>query len=407
MFLMNRAGDPDGQAAAALAEELGGLPLALEQAAAYINATGITLAGYLSMFEGRRPALLARGEAAGHPADVATTLGLALSRLETDDPAAVDLLRLLACLAPDPVPLALLLTDTQTTGAHAPDAAARVESLLTDPLAIRDTIAALRRYSLVTPAGDDTVLVHRLVQVVIRGQAPTDAIEQWSQTAATLVDAAIPEDTRSPAAWPVCAVLLPHARAVLGLTSTGIWQIAQYLGFSGSYLAARDLFGRITAAHDEHADFGPEHPRTLAARYILAYWTGQAGDAPSARDQFAALLPAREQILGAEHPDTLTTRHNLASWTGQAGDAVAARDQFASVLPITERVLGPEHPDTLATRHSLAYWTGQAGDAAVARDQLAALLPLTEQVLGPEHPHTLTTRHSLAHFTRQAENADG
>jgi hypothetical protein len=80
-FLVNRTGDPDERAAAELAEGLGGLPLALEQAAAYIQATGGTLAGYLSVFRERQAELLARGQAAGHPADVAATLGLAISRL--------------------------------------------------------------------------------------------------------------------------------------------------------------------------------------------------------------------------------------------------------------------------------------------------------------------------------------
>ena len=75
-----------------------------------------------------------------------------------------------------------------------------------------------------------------------------------------------------------------------------------------------------------------------------------AGDAAGARDQFAALLPVRERVLGAEHPDTLTTRANLAYWTGQAGDAAGARDQLAALLPVRERVLGAEHPDTLTTR---------------------------------------------------------
>jgi hypothetical protein len=48
-----------------------------------------------------------------------------------------------------------------------------------------------------------------------------------------------------------------------------------------------------------------------------------------------------ERVLGPEHPHTLTTRHNLALWTGQAGDAAGARDQYAALLPIRERVLGP------------------------------------------------------------------
>src|SRR5215472_11309456 len=94
VFLVNRTGDPDGQAAAALAAELGGLPLALEQAAAYIHTTGTTLARYLRLFQDRRADLLARGETPGHPADVATTLGLAVSRLEAETSSATALLRL-------------------------------------------------------------------------------------------------------------------------------------------------------------------------------------------------------------------------------------------------------------------------------------------------------------------------
>ena len=72
---------------------------------------GINLAGYLALFRDRRADLLARGQPAGHPADVAATLGLALSRLGDEAPAAAGLLRLLAFLAPEPVPLALLLAD--------------------------------------------------------------------------------------------------------------------------------------------------------------------------------------------------------------------------------------------------------------------------------------------------------
>ena len=106
-FLVSRTGDPDRAAAGELAAELGGLPLALEQAAAYMQATGTTLAGYLPLFRVRQADLLARGEAAGHPADVAATLGLAVSRLAVDVPAAAGLLRLLAFLAPEPVPVPL------------------------------------------------------------------------------------------------------------------------------------------------------------------------------------------------------------------------------------------------------------------------------------------------------------
>jgi hypothetical protein len=87
---------------------------------------------------------------------------------------------------------------------------------------------------------------------------------------------------------------------------------------------------------------------------------GEAGDAAGARDLFAALLPVWKQILGPEHPRTLAARHNLAYWTAEAGDAAGARDLFAALLPVCERVLGPQHPHTLATRKELARWTEQA-----------------------------------------------
>jgi hypothetical protein len=447
-FLVSRTGDPDQAAARELAEELGGLPLALEQAAAYVQATGTTLAGYLSLFRDRQADLLARGDPTGHPADVTATLELALSRLARKAPAAAELLRLLAFLAPESVPLASLLTGP-VTGLPGPETAAIVGPLLGNPVAVGDAIAALRCYSLIAPAGDGLVLMHRLVQAVIRARLTVEAAAQWEQAAAALVEAAVPADPQAPAAWPACAALLPHARAVLDLTSSGIGRIAEYLGHSGSYPAARDLFRLIADAYEaddaygpDHPDtlkvrrelarwtanagdaagardqlavllpasaliLGPEHPETLRIRRDLASWTGQAGDVAGARDQFAALLPVSALILGFEHPETLSNRHNLACWTGQAGNAAAARDQCAALLPIRVQVEGLDHSGTLATCHELAHWTGQAGDAAGARDQFAALLPMSERVLGPDHPHTLTARHELARWTGDAGDAEG
>src|SRR5215831_18562959 len=257
-FLVTRAGDPDSQAAAALAEGLGGLPLALEQAGAFIHTAGITLAGYLAVFQHRRAGLLARGEATpGHPADVAATLGLAVSRLEAEAPAAAGLLRLLACLAPEPVPPALLLSDATIADGLAPGIATVLGPLLGDPFATGDAITALRRYSLVTPAGDGLVLVHRLVQAITLGQLAADVAVQWQRAAAVLVEAAVPADPQQPGTWPVHSALLPHARAVLGLTSHGMRQIATYLGWSGSYPAARDLFQLIADAYGEDDAYGP------------------------------------------------------------------------------------------------------------------------------------------------------
>jgi Tetratricopeptide repeat len=401
-FLVTRTADQDRQAAAGLADVLGGLPLALEQAAAYIQATGDSLAGYLALFRQRRADMLRRGEPTGYGKTVATTWALALARLERAEPGAAGLLRLLACYAPEAVPLRLLLQPrpglTENLG---PQVEEVLLPLLEDPLAARDAIAALRRYSLISPPVDGSVSVHRLVQAVTADQMPAK-LAAWRQAAAAVIDAAIPEDPKRPDTWPDFAALLPHAQA-LTADSIGMGRLADYLGFSGSYAAARDLYRRVVEAREQV--LGPEHPDTLAARADLAWWTGVAGDAAAARDQYAALLPVRERILGPEHPNTLADRAHLAIWTGTAGDAAAARDLIAALLPVRERVSGPEDPQTLGVRTNLAQWTGLAGDAAAARDQYAALLPVIERVAGAEHPNTLADRGNLAWWTGTAGDA--
>jgi hypothetical protein len=404
-FLVTRTGEADRAMASELAAELGGLPLALEQAAAYMQATGTSLARYLPLFRARHADLLARGEAPGHREHVAATLSLALNRLEHDAPASVGLLRLLAFLAPEPVPLELLLDRPHLVSRLGAETTGLIEPLLADPVAVDDAVAALRRYSLVTPTGDGQVQVHRLVQAITRAQLTGRQADRWRTAAESVISEAIPADTSRPEVWQMCGVLLPHALAVLSLTSDDVSSLADYLGKSGSYQAARDLLKLIVEAHRKNEDYGPEHPYTLASRGNLAIWTGQAGDVVGARDQLADLLPITERILGPEHPDTLRIRSNMGTFTREAGDLVGARDQLADLVPITERILGPEHPDTIKCRCNLAFLTGETGDAASARDQFADLLPITERILGTEHSDTLSRRCNLGEWTGRAGDA--
>ena len=405
-FLINRTGDQDRQAALGLASELGGLPLGLEQAAAYVQATGDNLAGYLALFRQRRVAMLARGEPTGSSQTVATTWSLAFEHVQEAEPTAVGLLQLLANFAPEAIPLSLLLQPRPGLGDELGLGIAPVlVPLLEDPLAAKDAIAALRRHSLISAPADGAVSVHRLVQAVTIAQMRAELATAWRRAAAVVIEAALPADPRSPDVWHAFALLLPHAQAALADDSNGMWKVADYLGHSGNYPAARDLQQRALQARVQVC--GPEHPDTLTARGNLAFWAGLAGDAAGARDQFAALLPVDERVLGLEHPDTLTARANLARFTGLAGDAAGARDQYATLLRVLERVSGAEHPGTLAARGNLAFWTGEAGDAAGARDQFAALLPVDERVLGLEHPDTLTARANLARFTGKAGDAAG
>jgi hypothetical protein len=406
VFLVARTGDTDWQAAAGLADAVGGLPLALEQAAAYAQATGNSLAAYLALFHKRRADLLDRGQPTRYGGTVATTWALAFTQLERSAADAAGLLRLLAFCAPEAIPLRLLLQPRPGLAEKlSPEVAGVLAPLLDDELAAGDAVAALRRYSLARPAGEGAVLVHRLVQAVTADQMSAGLAQAWRQAAAVLIEAALPEDPSQPRDWPEFAALLPHGQAALGDASDGLGRIASYLGHSGIYAAARDLQRTVSGARERM--LGPEHPQTLAARLDLALWTGYAGDPAGARDQFAALVPMAEQVLGAEHPDTLTARKDLAEWTGAADNAAGARDQFAALVPVAERVLGAEHRGTLLARSHLAYWVGEAGNAAEARDRYAALRPVRQRVLGPEHPDILIGQAQHARFIGEAGDAVG
>jgi hypothetical protein len=126
------------------------------------------------------------------------------------------------------------------------------------------------------------VSVHRLVQAVTADQMAPGPREVWRAAAAVLIEAAIPADTSLPESWPACVALLPHAEAALPDFSHDRGELADYLGYQGSYAAASELWQRVLDARKR--SLGPEHPDTLVARASLARWTGEAGDAAGAHD---------------------------------------------------------------------------------------------------------------------------
>jgi hypothetical protein len=259
-FLVTRTSDADPQAARELASELDGLPLALAQAAAYILATGGTLARYLGLFKDRRADMLSRGDPAGCSGTVATTWSLAFGRLEQSAPSAVGLLRLLACCAPEPVPLPLLLQHRPGPAREfGAEVAPALGLLLDDTLAADDAIAALRRYSLVTPAGDGLVSVHRLVRAVTVEQMAGDLLAQWRQAAA----AAIPARTGAPQTWPVFALRSRTLRLPWLMTATA-WRGPQSISATaaalpprGTYPAESWTLGRVPLAPSTRTPWSP------------------------------------------------------------------------------------------------------------------------------------------------------
>jgi hypothetical protein len=144
-----------------------------------------------------------------------------------------------------------------------------------DPLAVKDSIAALRRYSLISPAADGAVSVHRLVQAVTGDLMSPELAEEWRRAAAALIEAAIPAAPGDPQAWPTFAALLPHAQTALAAGRPGMERIAAFVGFSGSYAAARALQQKVLGAR--LLALGAGDPLSLTARSNLAYWTRGGG----------------------------------------------------------------------------------------------------------------------------------
>ncbi len=193
-------------AARELIQELAGLPLALDQAGAYIEETGCGLAGYLDRYQKQRGFLLARRgfPDAGHPESVMTTFALASQRLERAYPAAMDLLRVCSYLSAEAIPEELFQKPL-------PELGAVLKDVLGKPIEFDLAIAALLRLSLVQrQAETHTLSLHRLVQAVQQEVLDKESQQWWAEVAVRLVAAAFP-DAKEFANWEWCQRLLPHA----------------------------------------------------------------------------------------------------------------------------------------------------------------------------------------------------
>jgi len=388
-FLQRRTGQDDGAAAAALAEELGHLPLALEQAGAYMDSTGRALAEYLELYRLHRQKLLERGRpSTDYPATVATTWEISFQQVRQASPAAAELLNLCAFLAPDDIPLPLLCAGAK----HLPQSLA---AAVADPLRCDEAMAALRDYSLLEVRGQN-LAVHRLVQAVVRDRLAEKARQKWAAAAVRLVAEAFPSGT-DPAdvhTWPECARLLPHALAAAGhaeaqpvageATARLLNQAGLYLHGRAEFAAARDAFQRALAI-DERA-YGPDHPTVAIRVNNLGSVLHALGDLAGARAAYERALAIDEQAYGPDHPTVATRVNNLGGVLKSLGDLAGARAAYERALAIAEQAYGPEHPNVATLVNNLGLVLQNLGDLAGARAALERALAIDEQAYGPDHP---------------------
>ncbi|MFE6056854.1 tetratricopeptide repeat protein [Kitasatospora sp. NPDC056446] len=134
---------------------------------------------------------------------------------------------------------------------------------------------------------------------------------------------------------------------------------------------------------------------------------GNAGQASAARDLFSHLTTVTTLHLGPNHPSTLAARSGLGRWRGEAGDPAGAVAVFTELLPDLTRVLGRSHPDTLAVRGRLVHWRTEAEGPESTYTAFSELLSDAASVWGLHHPDTLRLRSQTAHWRGEAGDPAG
>ncbi|MFH8993113.1 tetratricopeptide repeat protein [Streptomyces sp. NPDC017940] len=406
-----------------LATELGGLPLALSQAAAYLVDAGIGCGHYRSLLSDRATHLTdLTPESGALPDDQTTTLAAAWSlSVESADrmrPVGLSrpMLRLTSLLDPNGVPEAVL---TSPPSLHClADQRDALTSTAGEPVTAAEAAGALRtlhRFSLLDhdPAHpQQAVRVLKTVQRTTRESLTADDLHTLARALADALLAVWPQTTRDHALVQALRAnvdtLILHAQPGLyadGRAHRVLFTAGESLGEGGQVMAAREYFASLATANARY--LGSEHADTLAALRRHAYWRSETGDVTGALDLYEQLLVRLRDSVGPDSPETIFARADLAWCQGRPGDITQAVATSSELLSDFLRVLGPDDPGTLTARHNLAWWHGKAGDITGAAAATDELLPEFIRVLGPDHPATLTVRHSLAQWRGEAGDAPG
>jgi tetratricopeptide (TPR) repeat protein len=433
-FALSRAAEY--AAAADLFAATGGLPLALDQAGAYLEETQCGLPAYLELFRTQRAILLQqRGEGSrDHPASVSATFALAIAATAERHPAAQDLLQVCALLQPDAIPEELFRQGADQLGC-------RLEAVCCDVLQWNQVIASACSYSLLyRQPKEQTFSMHRLVQAVLLDAMTEQERTQWLQRTINALDAVFPNVIY--ANWKQCERLLPHVLLCLqhsGTTEDSLecaslaFKAAQYTRSRGRYAEAEPLFQR--ALRIRELVLGSDHLQISypLSDLALLYW--QQNKYAEAEPLFQRALRIQEQALGPDHPDLAFPLNHLANLYRDQGKYAEAEPLFQRALCIREQALGPDHFQVAVTLNNLALLYKSQGkyekaeplfrralsihkqinhpDIAYPLNNLANLycehdkyaeaeplfqqaLHIWEQTLGPDHPDTARALNNLA-----------
>ena len=404
---LETAAPADRSSAQAIAVELGGLPLALDQAGAYIEETACGLSAYLGLYRQRASDLLKyRGAAPTEHADsVATTFTLSFEKIEKANPAAAELLRFCAFLHPDAIPEEIIMEGGSELGPI-------LQPVAADPFQFNAVILAILKYSLLRrDPNSRTFAIHRLAQKVLQDGMDEASRRRWAERTVKAVNCTFPS-VEFPD-WPKCERLVAQVQASADLIEReGIEspEAARLLDDTGLYLLLRARFDpagplleRALAIREKA--LGLDHPDVAACLNNLAQLYHLRGKYADAGRLYNRALAMVEKALGLDHPDVATCLNNLAQVYHAQGKYAEAEPLFRRALAIWEKALDP---DVAACLNNLAQLYYDQGKYTEAEPLIKRALAIRETALGPDHPDVATCLNNLAQlYYDQGKYAEG
>lgn len=336
-----------------LAQELGHLPLALEQAGAMLSEGLMPADEYLRLLKEHTAEIMSAGRpASGYPTSMTAAWRLAVNAVDRNRPEALSLLRCCAFFGPEPIPRHVFRPGVQK-------AETKVGKILSSPLNTAAVLSELARYALITLSGN-TVNVHRLIQALVRDELPPEEQQSYRREAQMILAAAVPGNPNDATTWPQFQALLPHVNAesaelhrsadssVRGL----VLGIIRYLYLSGDGQSALALAKRFLDQWTR--DSGPDDEDVLRGQCDLGNVMRLLGQYAGSYRVTEEALRRANSALGENSPTALSLRMSFGADLRASGKFDAAREFNTETHTILERLYGPDDLRTLRSLTSIA-----------------------------------------------------
>ncbi|HJT59498.1 MAG TPA: tetratricopeptide repeat protein [Ktedonobacteraceae bacterium] len=387
---------------------LDGLPLALDQAGAYIEETRCGLSQYLKLYGLRRKELLMRRGhfPIDHPTSAAATWSLSFQQVEQESLTAADLLRLLAFLDPEVIPEEIILSGAAELGPS-------LGVVASDPLQIDTLFELLLRYSLIRRTPETKSLsIHRLVQAVLKDDMDRATQRLWAERAIRAVNQAFPNVELE--TWERCQRCLPHVLICAASTEEyGLAfpeaarlfnEAASYLGTHARYGQAVLLLLRTLAIRQQVLEVN--HPEIARTLNDLGVFYSNQSKYEEAESQLQQALAMRQGMPGGQHPDTAETLYNLANLYRSQGAYMKAEPFYLEALQIRETAAGIASPIVAQSYYGLAKLYHSQEKYQQAETFCQRALYIQQQHLGEHHPLIASTLNMLAKIYQGQKKLD-